>query len=148
MKDKNYVGNIKKGPFTLATVFLILGAAFTPLVSFINLYNLFKSGIALIALLGYLVTIPLCVVTILKMKTAERRDQLILWGVLSIFFVSLLGGIFVLVIKESDFRSFLANANEHGNGEARPDLSLYEAPKVEEPGKTSEDEHNYAHFEK
>ncbi len=40
-----------------------------------------------------------------KLKTAKNKNELVLFGVLSIFFVSLLGGIFMLCVKNEDLNA-------------------------------------------
>ena len=41
-------------------------------------------------------------ITLSKLKKATSKSELTVWGILDIFFCSLLGGIFVLCLKDSD----------------------------------------------
>ena len=38
-----------------------------------------------------------------KLKTAKSKDELIVWGVLTLLFCSLIGGILMLCLTEKDF---------------------------------------------
>ncbi len=41
-------------------------------------------------------------ITLSKMKTATTAKELMVWGILDIFFCGLIGGILVLCLKDSD----------------------------------------------
>lgn len=41
-------------------------------------------------------------ITLSKLKKAQSKSELVAWGVLDIFFCSLIGGILVLCLKDED----------------------------------------------
>lgn len=43
-------------------------------------------------------------ITLSKLEHATRKDDLVVWGVLDLFFCSLLSGILVLCLQESDLK--------------------------------------------
>ena len=51
----------------------------------------------------YSLEAPLCVLSIIFIKLSHNKKSTILWGVLSLIFVSLIGGILILTIKENDY---------------------------------------------
>lgn len=56
-------------------------------------------------IVGAIGILPLVIggLTLSKMKKATSRDELTVWGVLSLLFCSLLGGIFLLCTKDEDY---------------------------------------------
>ncbi len=54
---------------------------------------------------GFWMILPLIFggITLSKMKTATKKDDLTTWAVLTLLFCSLLGGIFLLCCKDEDF---------------------------------------------
>ncbi len=63
-----------------------------------------KVFIILAMIFGCIAILPLIFggITLSKLKTAKKADELIVWGILDIFFCGLIGGILVLCIKDED----------------------------------------------
>ena len=55
-------------------------------------------------ILGFYMIFPIILgsITIRKLNTASSRDELRPWGIISILFVSVLGGIFVLSVRDDE----------------------------------------------
>lgn len=56
-------------------------------------------------IVGFWMILPLIFggITLSKMKTATKKDDITTWAVLSLLFCSLLGGIFLLCTKDEDY---------------------------------------------
>ncbi len=56
---------------------------------------------------GFWMILPLIFggITLSKLKTAKSKSDLVVWGVLDIFFCGLLGGIFVLCISDEELQN-------------------------------------------
>ena len=54
---------------------------------------------------GFWMILPLIFggITLSKMKTATSREDVKVWGILDIFFCSMIGGILLLCCKDEDF---------------------------------------------
>ncbi len=87
---------MEEGRITACKVWLIIGAVLTPLSAGGSFLSSVHSPLALLFLLLYAVTIPLCYCTIKTIKTAKTKNEVIGWGVISLIFVSFIGGILVL----------------------------------------------------
>ena len=63
-----------------------------------------KGFIILGMICGCIAILPLIFggITLSKMKTATTAKELMVWGILDIFFCGLIGGILVLCLKDSD----------------------------------------------
>lgn len=65
---------------------MIIGYALSPMsigVSLMN--NEYKPEVVAFSLLVYLITIPLCVLALIRCKKAKQQSDLIVWGIVSIF---------------------------------------------------------------
>jgi hypothetical protein len=99
---------------TAAKVFLIIGMILT-------FYLIFPVIIGVIA--------------IRKLDNAKSKDDLILWGILSLFFVSRLGGLFMLLVPEDELNTQNAVVYEENSNEERdPADMLLELKKLRDEG--------------
>lgn len=102
---------------TAAKVFLILGMILT-------FYLIFP------VIIG--------VITIRKLDNAKSKDELILWGILSMFFVSRLGGLFTLLVPEDELQpeygGRVNNANYSSGKSDDPVRWLEELKKLKDEG--------------
>ena len=80
---------------------LIVGCILTPISYGSSLVSL--GYYSLIALAFYGVTIPVCVNAIKRCRNAHSRSELIGFGVVSLIFVSMIGGILMLAVSDNDF---------------------------------------------
>ena len=87
---------MEESRITACKVWLIIGAVLTPLSAGGSFLSSVQSPFALLFLLLYAVTIPLCCFAIKAIKTAKNKNDVIGWGVVSLVFVSLIGGILIL----------------------------------------------------
>lgn len=96
---------LDRGTYKVIKVWIIIGMILTPLMFtgqfFLNNPN--PSPFAFLGLLEYAITIPLGIVTIRKLKTAGLKGPLIGWGIVTMLFVSFLGGLLILCIKDNKF---------------------------------------------
>jgi transcriptional regulator with XRE-family HTH domain len=91
-------------PYVLVKVFMIIGMVSTPLSWCLSLFNLFgPSPYVYLALLYYCVSLPLGIVSLLKLKHASNKGETIKYGVLSLIFVSAVAGILMLCMNEGQF---------------------------------------------
>lgn len=67
---------------TAAKVFIILGMIF-----------------------GFYLIFPIIIgaITLKKLKTATKKDDVKTWGIISLIFCNIIGGILILCLKDSDF---------------------------------------------
>ena len=96
---------IRQGKYSSIKVWEIIGCILSPLFlggSFVAAYGAYS----LLCLLYYAVTIPICCSSLSKIKKSKGKDQTISSGVLSLLFVSLIGGILILTIKDSDYETY------------------------------------------
>ncbi len=63
--------------------------------------------IGMVAGFWMIVPIVIGIFSLKKLEEAKSKDELMVWGILNLLFCSLLGGIFMLCLKDSD----LNNAN-------------------------------------
>lgn len=105
-------------------IWLIIGAVLTPLfVGGAYTRNAYKPE-SLYFLLLYLITIPLCCITISKLKKGKTRSEVKPWGIVSLFFVSLIGGILIL---SANFNTKIIKKNtEEQNSIISDDSLIYE----------------------
>lgn len=88
-------------------VWTILGIILTPLsIGGTILYATNYSRASLFALLIYLITIPVGIWVLHRVKYAPSKDETTRAGVVSLLFVSIIGGILILCTKESQFPFF------------------------------------------
>ncbi len=96
---------IDRRRFTQIKIWLIVGCVISPLLlAGLNLGDGTNYS-AYYFLLLYVITIPLCVVTILKTKRATSKEEITGYGIASLLFVSLLGGILILTTNDSHFNT-------------------------------------------
>lgn len=96
---------LNKDKFTSIKIWLIVGCVLSPLAlggSMLNTLGAFSY----LALIWYALNIPLCVITIRKLKEARSRDDFSTLAVINLVFVSFIGGILMLTIKDVDFVEF------------------------------------------
>lgn len=110
---------------TASKVFLIMGMVILPLYAImlftskdVMLEFLIQSEMQDVEMMDKLLSIMAIVMAVCsvialvvgslalqKLKTAKNKNELVLFGVLSIFFVNLLGGIFMLCVKNEDLNA-------------------------------------------
>lgn len=63
---------------------------------------------------GAILILPLIFggITLSKMKSATSREDVKIWGILDIFFCSMIGGILLLCCKDEDFAPATTNDQE------------------------------------
>ena len=104
--------HLRKKKYTTIKVWLIIGCILTPLVvagSIIGSPDTMNPAVGYIALALYALTIPLCIWALKRCRKATSRNDLITPGVVSLLFVSLIGGILLLATKDSDFEGTAQN---------------------------------------
>lgn len=94
---------INKDKLTLIKVFLVIGAVLDPLALAAPFVRNSYNNYLLLFNLYYLVCIPLCVYSFKVLKKAEKREDLTAIGIIDLFFLSLVGGILILCLKDKDF---------------------------------------------
>ena len=96
---------LDRGTYRLIKVWIIIGIIFTPLMFtgqfFLN--NPTQSPFALFGLLMFAITIPLGVTTIHRLKIARSKSPLIGWGIVTMIFVSFIGGLLILCLHSNKF---------------------------------------------
>lgn len=117
-------------------IWLIIGAALTPLVSCGSfLRNQYRPE-AVFFLLLFLVTIPLCIIAINKCKKAKTHNELIAIGIISLIFVSVIGGILILSTSDNYFENCEATQTNSGGTKdekvSTPEASNEEKVIIEE----------------
>lgn len=91
-------------PCVLVKVFMIIGMVSTPLSWSLSLFNLFgPTPYVFLSLLYYCVSLPLGIVSLLKLKRASNKGETIKYGVLCLIFVSAVAGILMLCMNEGQF---------------------------------------------
>ncbi|MGI6644177.1 MAG: hypothetical protein ACOX28_00190 [Bacilli bacterium] len=83
-------------------VWQIIGCILTPIIVIGNLTSTLEYY-AFYFLFIYALTIPLTMLAIRASRKSEKPKDLILFGVLSLIFVSIIGGIIMLAVKEKDY---------------------------------------------
>ena len=64
--------------------------------------------IGMVAGFWMIVPIVIGIFALKKLEEAKTKDELMLWGILNLLFCSLLGGIFMLCLKDSDLQKVSA----------------------------------------
>lgn len=83
---------------------LIIGCILTPLFSAASILPASNySYFSLLALFEYFITIPFCCCAISCAKNAKKRDDMVKWGVVSLIFVSWIGGLIMLTTSDDAF---------------------------------------------
>lgn len=83
---------------------LIIGCILTPLFSAASILPASNySYFSLLALFEYFITIPFCCCAISCAKNAKKRDDMVKWGVVSLIFVSWIGGLIMLTTSDGAF---------------------------------------------
>ena len=104
-------------------VWMIIGCVLTPMSaggSYLN--NQYKPE-ALLFLLLYFVTIPLCIAAISRCKKAEKQSDLVSLGVVCALFVSFIGGIIMLSSGDKFFIEDRPKTKEELEAEERKKLA-------------------------
>ena len=81
---------------------MILGCIFSPLIIAGSAYAALKLY-SLFFLLLYFPIIPICIVTLQNIKHSKDKNEVVSSGVLSMLFVSFIGGILILAINDMDY---------------------------------------------
>ena len=113
------IKHLEKGRYKAIKVWMIIGCVLTPMFaggSYLN--NQYKPE-ALLFLLLYLVTIPLCVLALNKCKKAQSQSELIAFGVVCALFVSFIGGILMVSSGDKFFVADRPKTKEELENEAR-----------------------------
>ena len=124
---------MEEGRIRACKVWLIIGTVLTPLSAGGSFLGSVQSPFALLFLLLYAVTIPLCVFTIRAIKTAKNKNDVIGWGVISLLFVSLIGGVLILSarfktkIVESTNNTVISNSSVYVSSAASNEINLEES---------------------
>ena len=92
---------IKENKYNVIRIWMIIGTVLTPLVLGSSMIGLGPYSVIWLAFYG--ITIPLCVYVLRILKSARSRNDLIEWGILSLFLISIVGGILILILKDEDF---------------------------------------------
>ena len=92
---------IKENKYNVIRIWMIIGTVLTPLVLGSSMIGLGPYSVICLAFYG--ITIPLCVYVLRILKSARSRNDLIEWGILSLFLISIVGGILILILKDEDF---------------------------------------------
>ena len=101
INDHSYNKCIKQNKYKLIKIWSIIGVVLSPLAltsSFVYL-----GPCCYLCLLYYVVSIPLCIYILKLVKNSKNRDELIKWGIISLFFVSIISGILILTLKDEDY---------------------------------------------
>jgi hypothetical protein len=81
--------------------------------------------------------VVLGILAIKKLNNAETTEELTTWGILTIFFVSFIGGILMLNVKQKDIDSihFYEDSNQSGfNPNNDPSVFLVDLKKLYDDG--------------
>ena len=92
---------IKENKYNVIRIWMIIGTVLTPLVLGSSMIGLGPYSVICLAFYG--ITIPLCIYVLRILKSARSRNDLIEWGILSLFLISIVGGILILILKDEDF---------------------------------------------
>jgi hypothetical protein len=121
---------------TVITVFIILGMIATPWQLCYSLSQVIGSGnpMLFLGLLAYFFTIPVGIITLVKVKNAVSKGDVISWGVLSLLLVSLVGGILILAASDSVYaKSYPADTVMYKDSEEKVEKPEVINPVPDEP---------------
>lgn len=96
----------RKGrPFTAIKVWLVVGTVLTCIFGgpFSILFSFGSAGIAIGYILGIIVSVTTCVLTYHRINTANSQKDIVPFAVCALLFCSLIGGILLLVVKDSQW---------------------------------------------
>ena len=83
----------------------------------------------------FIFPVVLGILAIKKIDNAKTSDELTTWGIVCIFFVSILGGIFILLIKENEFDNLEKNTNNNGYDDViNPAIKIMELKQLKDDG--------------
>ncbi len=95
-----------KPAFKTIKLWIQLGVILTPLIGVLQGFAFSYRWFSLFYLLGYAVTIPIGMFGLKKLCTAKSKQEVISWGVLTLIFASLPGGIMMLMTNDAFFETF------------------------------------------
>ena len=103
-KDKE-ASRLKSRKYSTFKAWLIIGCILTPLAIGGSIIGASQGQdlTGLIALALYVICIPLCFLVLRQCREATNRYDLIAPGIISLFFVSIIGGLLLFFAKDDDF---------------------------------------------
>ena len=95
---------LRKSDYKVIKVFLIIGCILTPISEMASLLRITNyDNKSFLVLLSFLVTVPVTLFTLYKLKTSHCKKSLIFPGIISALFVSRIAGILIFVLSPSKF---------------------------------------------
>lgn len=104
-KDKEASRRMKRREYSTFKAWLIIGCILTPLAIGGSIIGASQGQdlTGLIALALYVIWFPLCFLVLRQCREATNRYDLIAPGIISLFFVSIIGGLLLFFAKDDDF---------------------------------------------
>ena len=95
--------HLVKWKYNVICLWLIMGAVFTPAFTASSFIMFGVAAFFIILLIGYVVALFLTAATLSALKKAEKKSDVIGYGIASMILVSFIGGLLILLIGEKDF---------------------------------------------